>query len=149
MKHLSYVMAGALAVAACAAPPADTTTQTAELAACGLGSDSSITPEVELGACPAGDASKSTVCHHPPGDPDNAHTLCVGTAAVPAHREHGDSMGSCAHEHSCDGSGDDIDAGVRIDAGHAGHDCGADRGGGSGSGSGGGSGSGSGGPPIE
>jgi hypothetical protein len=39
---------------------------------------------------------KVTICHIPPGNPDNAHTIVVAAAAVPAHLElHGDSVGEC------------------------------------------------------
>jgi hypothetical protein len=39
---------------------------------------------------------KVTICHFPPGNPDNAHTIVVGASAVPAHLElHGDFIGSC------------------------------------------------------
>src|SRR3569623_3550059 len=84
-------------------------------------------------ACDPADTKKTTVCHVPPGNPGNAHTICVGTAAVPAHLDHGDFLGTCA----CTGGTD------------AGLDSGDGSGGGSGSdgggdGGGGGSGSGSG-----
>ena len=42
-----------------------------------------------------------TLCHVPPGNPDNAHTIEVAQAAVPAHLAHGDLMGECPYE--CDG----------------------------------------------
>lgn len=51
-----------------------------------------ITPTV---TAPAAPAEKMTVCHIPPGNPGNAHTITVGTAAVPAHLNHGDSLGAC------------------------------------------------------
>ena len=54
-------------------------------------------------ACDPADTSKTTVCHVPPGNPANAHTICVGNAAVPAHLAHGDFLGTCI----CDGSGSD------------------------------------------
>jgi len=38
---------------------------------------------------------KALVCHVPPGNPSKAHTLCVGTPAVPAPLAHGDSLGPC------------------------------------------------------
>jgi hypothetical protein len=38
---------------------------------------------------------KTTVCHIPPGNPANQHTICVGNPAVPAHMAHGDFLGSC------------------------------------------------------
>ncbi|MFY9824868.1 MAG: calcium-binding EGF-like domain-containing protein [Thermoanaerobaculia bacterium] len=42
----------------------------------------------------AGDA-KVTICHVPPGNPDNAHTISVSPNAVPAHLAHGDYLGEC------------------------------------------------------
>ncbi|NWF38818.1 hypothetical protein F3F96_06685 [Mariprofundus sp. NF] len=41
---------------------------------------------------------KAVICHIPPGNPDNMHTIEVGEAAVDAHMAHGDMMGSCAGE---------------------------------------------------
>lgn len=39
---------------------------------------------------------KVTICHIPPGNPANAHTIVVGASAVPAHlANHGDSVGAC------------------------------------------------------
>ncbi len=43
-----------------------------------------------------GQGNKVTICHTPPGNPDNAHTILVSENAVPAHLAHGDSLGSCA-----------------------------------------------------
>ena len=40
-------------------------------------------------------ADKVTICHLPPGNPANAHTISVGASAVPAHLDHGDSIGAC------------------------------------------------------
>jgi len=40
-------------------------------------------------------STKVTLCHVPPGNPANAHTIVVGEAAVPAHLAHGDSLGAC------------------------------------------------------
>ncbi|MFC7047260.1 hypothetical protein ACFQH6_19280 [Halobacteriaceae archaeon GCM10025711] len=43
------------------------------------------------------DGEKYTVCHRPPGNPDNAHTIQVGSeAAREAHLGHGDSRGACS-----------------------------------------------------
>jgi hypothetical protein len=39
--------------------------------------------------------AKVTLCHIPPGNPDNAHTITVGASAVPAHLAHGDTLGPC------------------------------------------------------
>jgi hypothetical protein len=38
---------------------------------------------------------KVYVCHIPPGNPANAHTIHVGAPAVRAHLAHGDSLGKC------------------------------------------------------
>jgi hypothetical protein len=36
-----------------------------------------------------------TLCHLPPGNPANAHTITVGAPAVRAHLAHGDTIGAC------------------------------------------------------
>lgn len=41
---------------------------------------------------------KVEICHVPPGNPGNAHTIEVGESAVPAHLAHGDSLGECEDE---------------------------------------------------
>ena len=38
---------------------------------------------------------KMTICHVPPGNPSGRHTITVGEAAWPAHRNHGDQRGPC------------------------------------------------------
>jgi hypothetical protein len=39
---------------------------------------------------------KVTICHIPPGNPDNRHTITIGAPAVAAHLEnHGDTEGPC------------------------------------------------------
>jgi hypothetical protein len=40
-------------------------------------------------------AGKVDVCHVPPGNPANAHTISVSSNAVAAHLAHGDSSGAC------------------------------------------------------
>ncbi len=37
-----------------------------------------------------------TLCHIPPGNAANAHTLTVGASAAQAHYNHGDTPGACA-----------------------------------------------------
>lgn len=44
------------------------------------------------------DYERVTICHKPPGNPENSHTLQVGKSAVQAHLNHGDSMGECVNE---------------------------------------------------
>ena len=43
-----------------------------------------------------GQDEKITICHVPPGDPANAHTIAVSPFALNAHLEHGDQTGVCA-----------------------------------------------------
>ncbi len=61
----------------------------------------------------AGGVTKVKVCHIPPGNPANWHTITVGEPAVPAHLAHGDLLGSCFA--NCDVLCDDGDA-CSIDA---------------------------------
>ncbi|MFI0415155.1 MAG: hypothetical protein ACH255_13570 [Candidatus Thiodiazotropha sp.] len=41
-------------------------------------------------------AGKVDICHIPPGNPSNAHTINVSKNAVPAHLAHGDKIGACS-----------------------------------------------------
>ncbi|MBC8314387.1 MAG: VCBS repeat-containing protein [Bacteroidales bacterium] len=41
--------------------------------------------------------NKVLICHVPPGNPGNAHTICVSPNAVPAHLAHGDYLGECTN----------------------------------------------------
>jgi hypothetical protein len=73
----------------------------AALAACHL-NDGTVGRDDELRACDPQNKKKTTICHIPPGNPANAHTLCIGNAGVPAHlKNHGDSLGPCKRETSC------------------------------------------------
>jgi len=40
-------------------------------------------------------ASETTLCHVPPGNIGNAHTIAVDADAMPAHLAHGDYLGPC------------------------------------------------------
>ena len=73
----------------------------AAIVACGL-DDGSIEPDAHLHACDPQDVKKTTICHIPPGNPANAHTICVGNAAVSHHvKNHGDLIGPCQVEPPC------------------------------------------------
>jgi hypothetical protein len=49
-------------------------------------------PAVNAGS----DNEKVTICHIPPGNPDNRHEITVSIFAVPAHvMLHGDNLGTC------------------------------------------------------
>ena len=41
------------------------------------------------------DDKKVTLCHAPPGNPENLQTLSVAEGAVAAHLAHGDLLGAC------------------------------------------------------
>lgn len=43
----------------------------------------------------AAQAAKIEVCHIPPGNPGNFHTITINQTALPAHQAHGDLVGSC------------------------------------------------------
>ena len=43
---------------------------------------------------------KVDICHIPPGNPSNAHTINVSKSAVPAHLAHGDKLGACPNSSS-------------------------------------------------
>jgi cysteine-rich repeat protein len=59
-----------------------------------------------LGSAQAAHAEKKvTVCHVPPGNPAQPHTISIGEAAVSAHLAHGDQAGACAS--GCPASCDD------------------------------------------
>jgi hypothetical protein len=42
--------------------------------------------------------AKVVICHRPPGNPGNQHTIEVGQSAVAAHQAHGDTLGPCQSE---------------------------------------------------
>jgi hypothetical protein len=47
---------------------------------------------------PDGEEAKVVVCHVPPGNPENPHTIEVGESALPDHLAHGDTEGECVEE---------------------------------------------------
>lgn len=47
---------------------------------------------------PIGPPRKIIICHCPPGNPGNCHTIRVSESAVPAHLAHGDHLGPCGQE---------------------------------------------------
>jgi len=38
---------------------------------------------------------KITICHLPPGNPENIQTISIGNSSLPAHLDHGDGLGDC------------------------------------------------------
>ena len=70
-------------------------------AMCGI-NDGTLHRHDEVRACDPANKKKTTICHVPPGNPANAHTLCIGNAAVAAHlRNHPDYLGPCKRETPC------------------------------------------------
>jgi hypothetical protein len=59
-------------------------------------------------AATAAQAAKVEVCHFPPGNPTNWHTISVSTNALNAHLNHGDLEGNCLE--NCEAICDDSDA---------------------------------------
>ncbi|MAR66476.1 MAG: hypothetical protein CL833_04400 [Crocinitomicaceae bacterium] len=53
--------------------------------------------------CYAGNSSvqKVEMCQIPPGNPSNAHTICVSASAVPAHLAIGCTLGECGVDTTC------------------------------------------------
>jgi hypothetical protein len=56
----------------------------------------------ELYACGRGNEKKVLICHVPPGNPEAAHTLCIGAPALVAHLDNhhasngdSDALGAC------------------------------------------------------
>jgi hypothetical protein len=43
-----------------------------------------------------GSGGQVTICHYPPGNPNNGQTITVGESAVSAHLAHGDTLGACS-----------------------------------------------------
>ena len=41
---------------------------------------------------------KITICHLPPGNPENIQTITVGLPSLPAHLDHGDGIGDCEND---------------------------------------------------
>ena len=68
----------------------------ARVALCGVVAAGLTMSQPHTAKADPGGEEKVTICHIPPGNPENAHTITVGIAAVPAHLAlHGDSIGEC------------------------------------------------------
>ncbi len=75
------------------------------------------------GAIGSDNSGHITICHFPPGNRPNAHTITVGAPAVAAHiANHGDHLGPCTAAEEPDGgsSGGAPDAGQNPDGGQGG-----------------------------
>jgi hypothetical protein len=71
---------------------------------------------VYLGSAPAHAGNTVKLCHFPPGNPDNFHTITVGADAADAHIEnHGDVLGECCAIDSVCDDGDACTANFCLD----------------------------------
>ncbi|MGC4119206.1 MAG: hypothetical protein QM765_32500 [Myxococcales bacterium] len=90
MRSRSYVVAVAAAVAVllpgCGRTGSETSSVSDSLAYLGTAED-------------CANEGKVLVCHVPPGNPANAHSICIDEAAVKAHQKnHGDELGACPRD---------------------------------------------------
>ncbi|WP_426756795.1 hypothetical protein [Myxococcus sp. Y35] len=105
MRSLKLVFSSAVAVALCSllaggcgGPPAsDDSPDTQVPQSGGLGGKAGdgVTSGEGEPSYDEATPGKITICHYPPGNPANAHTLSVGAPAWPAHERHGDTLGPC------------------------------------------------------
>jgi hypothetical protein len=61
-------------------------------------------PKAQAGSATA----KITICHVPPGNPNNRHTIEVSMNALSAHLAHGDYIGSCDENDKGEGDTPDV-----------------------------------------
>ncbi len=54
---------------------------------------------------------KITICHIPPGNPNNPQTIEIPLSAWPAHQAHGDVMGACPENNNSNGSNNNGNSG--------------------------------------
>ncbi|MBF0105465.1 MAG: VCBS repeat-containing protein [Deltaproteobacteria bacterium] len=52
--------------------------------------------------------NKIQICHIPPGNPENAHTIEIAESALDAHLEHGDYTGSCEQDKDNEENNDEV-----------------------------------------
>ena len=111
MRHLLRPCIASLALlGALACGPDSTSTQQSALLE---GQSDSLTAAAGKGS------DKVVVCHIPPGNPANAHTISIGAPAVDAHLAHGDSLGECGTPEDDGGSTPDGGEGP-VDGGDSG-----------------------------
>jgi hypothetical protein len=126
----TLLIAGMLGAVGCGAPsPTDSTGSLTGGRDKDADGGAACTPGVpDPRACDPADTKKTTVCHIPPGNPPNEHTICVGNEAVPAHLAHGDHLGSCCGTTPPPPPGGGPDAGSGGGGGGGGADGGSSNG---------------------
>jgi hypothetical protein len=92
----TFGIAGALLMAACSGTGTGSSDSAATVEA--AAAQVCVPGQPDPHVCDPAQTDKTTICHIPPGNPANAHTLCVGTPAVDAHLAHGDRLGSCCDD---------------------------------------------------
>jgi len=65
----------------------------------GISQDVERAPAIAIAPSPLPAGNSITICHIPPGNPGNAHTITVDVASWPAHQAHGDYQGPCTNGH--------------------------------------------------
>ncbi|MCL4868637.1 MAG: FecR domain-containing protein [Anaerolineae bacterium] len=86
------------ATATATATPTATASATPTATATSTATATATTSSVPTGtATPPGNGGNQlvTICHIPPGNPNNPQTIQVAQSALQAHLDHGDSLGSC------------------------------------------------------
>ena len=90
-------------------------------------SSQAVKTDAEVAAECATKPHKQAVCHIPPGNPANAHTICISKSAVDKHvSQHGDYLGACEPTNGSGGAGQGGSAsnGGSDSTGSGGSECG-------------------------
>jgi hypothetical protein len=114
MNHRLKISLGAAAITLAACGPGAPSSDALQAQAVQLSQQINVSASVILANTNPG-TGHITICHYPPGNPGNRHTITVGAPAVPAHiRNHGDTIGPCGAVDGGSGTptgGDGVDAG--------------------------------------
>ncbi|NBD10824.1 MULTISPECIES: hypothetical protein [Corallococcus] len=88
------VLCTVLMLSACGGRPAPTDDPSLSAGDDNLGSAAGESSATD-GGTGTGGVGHVTLCHRPPGNPFNAHSISVGIPAMAAHLRHGDTLGAC------------------------------------------------------
>jgi hypothetical protein len=98
MKARSLFFSLLLGLSACGTDSNETDMHRSALTVADL-NDPTVEADAEVRACDPGDVNRTTICHVSPGNPANAHTLCIGNTSVKFHlKNHSDTLGPCQVE---------------------------------------------------